>query len=150
MFYPFRIRFVGHTLFSEFTEIERGEEGPNRCGRRLFCLAFDHGLRALLAFARRACRTHGGRRAFDFGATRARAGGALATILSTGGIVHNHRLRVRNRTLEHVLRKIGSGRALRLQHVVCHFRACGRRRYRTLEDIFAHIGIRRARERTAG
>jgi hypothetical protein len=134
--------YLAFSLFSEFTEIEWGEEGPNRRGRRLLGLTFDHGLRALLAFARRTCRTHGRRGTFDLGATRARAGGALATILSTGGVVHNHRLRGRNRTLEDVLRKVGSGRAFGLQHIVRHFRACRIRRYRTLQHILTHIRVR--------
>lgn len=141
---------AGQHSLSEFTEIEWGEEGANRGGWRLLSLTFDHGLWALLAFARRTCRTHGRRRAFDLGATRAGAGGALATILSTGGIVHNHWLRGRNRTLEDVLRKVGSRGAFRLQHIVRHFRACGIGRYRTLQDILAHIWIRGTRQRPAG
>ena len=69
-------------------------------------------------FTRRASRTYGRRRALHFGATRARAGRAFAAVLSAGGIIHDDRLRVRDRALEHVVGEIGCRRALGLEHIV--------------------------------
>jgi len=75
-------------------------------------------LRAGGALARRASRTYGRRGAFDFGATRARAGRAFAAVLAAGGIIHDDRLGVRDRALEDVLGEVGCRRALGLEHVI--------------------------------
>ena len=100
---------------SEGSEIQGGEIGSNTRPRiPLFRLTLHGGLRALLARARRARRADCGRRAFDIGATRARAGRALTTLLFTGRIIYNDRLRRRNAALQHILGKVGYGRALRL------------------------------------
>jgi len=137
-------RLTWSALSTELAKIQRGKKGAHGCRRRFLGLAFHNGLWAGGALARRASRTYGRRRAFDLGTTRTRAGGALTTVLAAGGIVHNDRLGVRDRALEHVLGEIGCGRALGLKHVGRHIRACGRRRYGALEDVFAHVGIRGA------
>jgi len=127
-------------LLAELTEIQGGEEGTDGCRRGFLGLAFHNGFRAGRALARRASRTYGGRGAFHFGATRARAGGAFAAVLSAGGIIHDDRLGIRDGTLEDVLGKVGGGRALGLQHVARHLGASRRGWHGTFEDEFAHVG----------
>jgi hypothetical protein len=127
-------------LLAELAEIQGGEEGADGRRRGFLGLAFHNLFRAGRALARRASRTYGGRGAFHFGATRARAGGAFAAVLSAGGIIHDDRLGIGNGTLEDVLGKIGGGRALGLQHVIRHLGASRRGWHGTLEDVFAHVG----------
>ena len=123
---------------------ERGKKGSHRRVLTLFCLAFDHCLWACSAGARRAGRADSGRRALDLGATRAGAGRAVASLVSTHTRIHKNGLRSRNTGLQHILRQVGSRRALSLEHIILQIGHGRAWRNTALQDVFGHIRHGRA------
>jgi hypothetical protein len=134
---------------TEVAEIQGCKERPHGRRRARFRLALHFRLGARCACTGRARRADGRRWAFDFGATRARAGRAFSAIILAGRVINNHRLRFRDRTLQHILGEIGHGRALRLQHILADIGTYYRRGNGTLEHIFRQIGNGRARDLAA-
>jgi hypothetical protein len=76
------------------------------------------------------------------GATGARARRAIATLgLYVSAGVNNNRLLLGNGTLQYILRHIGNGGALGLQHVVGQIGHCRAGRQTALQHILGHIRI---------
>ena len=128
-------------LIAEDGHVERSQERAHSAVGSSLGLALDCCGRAHGARAGRGGRARLRRRALDFGATRARAGRALAGVLGAGRGVYDDRLLLGNTALQHVPTEVGHGRALGLQHVLCEVRALRARGYGGLENILAHIGL---------
>jgi hypothetical protein len=127
---------------SKATNTERGEKGSDRGYIGLFCAAFDSGLGANGTRAGCSSRADSRGRAFDFGATRARARGAIATLgLYVRAGVNNNGLLLGDGTLQHILRHIRNGGALGLQHVVGQIGCRRARRNTGLEHVFRHVRV---------
>jgi hypothetical protein len=127
---------------SKATNTERSEEGPDRGYIGIFCAAFDSCLGANGTRAGCCSRADSRGRAFDFGATRARARRAIATLgLYVRAGINNNGLLLGNGALQHILRHIGNGRALGLQHVVSEIRHRRAGRNTGLQHVLRHIRV---------
>ena len=121
---------------AECSGAERCQEGPDRRDIRFLCATFDSCLRADSAWAGRGSRADCGGRAFHFGATRARAGRAFTALgLYVCASINYNRLLLRDGCLQHILGKVGDGRALCLEHVISHIGHCRTGRNTRLQYI---------------
>jgi hypothetical protein len=126
---------------TEHRHVERSQERAHSAVGSSLSLTLDGGGRAHGTRAWSGGRARLRRRALDFGATRARAGRALAGVLGAGRGVDDHRLLLGNTALQYVPTQIGHGRALGLQHVLREVRALRARGYGSLENVLAHIRL---------
>ena len=131
----------GLLSLTEHRHVERSQERTHSAVGSSLGLALDGGGRAHGARAGRGGRARLRRWALDFGATRARAGRALAGLLGAGRSVDDNRLLLGNTALQYVLAEIRHGRALGLQHVLREVRALRARGYGRLENVLAHIRL---------
>lgn len=135
------IMAFGLLSLAEDGHVERSQERAHSAVGSSLGLALDGGGRAHGARAGRGGRARLRRRALDFGATSARAGRALASLLGAGRGVYDDRLLLGNTALQNIPTEVRHRRALGLQHVLCEVRALRARGYGRLENVLAHIGL---------
>lgn len=137
--------FLSGRLHTAEAHSERGQKGSDRGRTRFFCSAFHCSLRAYSTRAGGRGRADRWSGASHLWAARARAGRALAALgLYIRARIDDDRLLLRDGALQHILRQIGHGGALRLQHVVGHIWLPRAGRDTRLENILGEVRHGRA------